>query len=529
LLISLLIGCGGSGASNGKIRAKVTIEWPDISRGVEAPPYAGSAQISLLIGSSQIASRWFVDRPTNSSAQSISYDSPDLTAIGPALLQVTFYEKPGANGSQVAIASASVKISSDGTLLNSAGGALGTVSYGSTLSAIDLNIQDISVGESKELAVTSPGWNGIIAIPLSRITMSLADNTHAELANNTLTGISEGFAKVSVTFESRTQDFDIWVVPTIANFRTEDFPATNIAYDSLRGKIWGTFGPNTTYPNSIVEIDPFSGVVGNPISVGSNPNHLAVSADGSKAYVGIDGANGLRIVDLGSRVPGALIELMANSNPATVQDIDVNPLNPNEVAVCLQVSFSGNGWGPVVFRDGVEIGLNSGQYGPQRATYTSGSSLFGADFQNGYQYSIGLNSVDQVQLMPIQPGNFQSYQVMPLAGTKAVMPSGQVFDTNTFSQLGVVSYGNDQLLTTGTDRTNDIAWSVFAGSAINHSSKYFLRAFDLETFAPIGSISLPFNESVSFPIMMKAKRFGNSGIAILFNGKLFLVQNTPGL
>jgi hypothetical protein len=428
----------------------------------------------------------------------------------------------------VATASASVKIASDGTLLNSAGGPLGTVSYGQTLNNVQISDSEVAIGESKVLNVYSQGSFGIIAIPPSLVNWTLPDNSHADLQSNTITGTSEGFALVRVSIDSFSQDFAITIVPKPAIYRSVTFPATSIAYDAFHGKIWGTFGPETSYPNSIVEIDPFTGIMGNPIAVGSNPNHLAISADGTTAYVGIDGANALRTVDLTTRTAGTLTSLFTGSLPATANDIKVNPINPNEVMVCLTIQFSGNGWGPAVFRNGSEVGSNSGNIGPFQAGYTSDSTLFGVDYLNGINYSIGLNSVDQVQLVQIQQGGINANEVMTFAGTKALLSSGRVFDTNSITQLGVLSFGSDQLISTATDTTHDTGWAVMMQS-FQGTQRFAVRAIDLQSFAPIDSIGLPFTGNFNFPINIRALRYGSNGLAVHFDDKLYLVSNAPGL
>ena len=52
------------------------------------------------------------------------------------------------------------------------------------------------------------------------------------------------------------------------------------------------------YANSIVSIDPATGALGKPIPVGSEPNRMAITADGRYLWVALDGAAAVRRVDL---------------------------------------------------------------------------------------------------------------------------------------------------------------------------------------------------------------------------------------
>ncbi len=58
------------------------------------------------------------------------------------------------------------------------------------------------------------------------------------------------------------------------------------------------------YANSIVSLDPVTGALGTPIFVGSEPNRLALTSDGRYLWVGLDGADAVRKVDLVANTAG---------------------------------------------------------------------------------------------------------------------------------------------------------------------------------------------------------------------------------
>ncbi len=76
--------------------------------------------------------------------------------------------------------------------------------------------------------------------------------------------------------------------------------ANSVIYDSFSRKLYASLpSTSTDYTgNSVVAIDPFTGTVGTPVLVGSEPNVLSETDDGTFLYVGLNGANSLARFDL---------------------------------------------------------------------------------------------------------------------------------------------------------------------------------------------------------------------------------------
>ena len=66
------------------------------------------------------------------------------------------------------------------------------------------------------------------------------------------------------------------------------------------------------YGNSVVSVDPATGAIGTPIPVGSEPDKLAISSDGTTLWVGLDGASAIRRVNLTTGVAGMQFSLGDN-------------------------------------------------------------------------------------------------------------------------------------------------------------------------------------------------------------------------
>jgi DNA-binding beta-propeller fold protein YncE len=106
--------------------------------------------------------------------------------------------------------------------------------------------------------------------------------------------------------------------------------ARNVYYASIPGSIVGA-------GNSIAVIDPATGQVTHSAPVGSEPNALAIAADGSVLYVGLDGSAEVLRLALPSMTPAGRARLVTDSLDDSVPAfaIAVSPADPNMAAAAL--------------------------------------------------------------------------------------------------------------------------------------------------------------------------------------------------
>ena len=73
-------------------------------------------------------------------------------------------------------------------------------------------------------------------------------------------------------------------------------PVNDIAWNPVDGLIYATVASSggQGLGNSLVGIDPNTGTIQKTIFVGSEPNRLALSTDGTQAFVGLNGAGAVR-------------------------------------------------------------------------------------------------------------------------------------------------------------------------------------------------------------------------------------------
>src|SRR5436190_5073674 len=112
-------------------------------------------------------------------------------------------------------------------------------------------------------------------------------------------------------------------------------PTTKLLYASVPSSV-GAGG------NSIKTIDPTTGAVTSSVFIGSEPNRLAMAADGTTLYIGLDGAYSVRKFDASTQTVGSQFALGSDSfgGPFRAIDLAVAPGNSNLLAVARRTNNS---------------------------------------------------------------------------------------------------------------------------------------------------------------------------------------------
>jgi hypothetical protein len=130
-----------------------------------------------------------------------------------------------------------------------------------------------------------------------------------------------------------------------------------LLYDAGRNRYYASVaGSVPLHGNSIASIDPATGAVSYSAPVGSEPSALALSADGSVLYVGLDGSGDvvrLRLPDMlelgRTRLPAP-----ASYGQLLAESLAVSPTDPGVVAVAMRkLNSSPRHAGVALIRDGV--------------------------------------------------------------------------------------------------------------------------------------------------------------------------------
>lgn len=300
--------------------------------------------------------------------------------------------------------------------------------------------------------------------------------------------------------------------PTI---RTLSVQVNDLVYDPysklMYGSVPSSVGANG---NSVVVIDPVTGNIGPYIFVGSEPNKLALSDDGKYLYVSLDGANGIRRLNLGTRVAEAPFSLGGDSflGLYKAEDIEVRPGCPDDIAVSLALSgVSPRHGGVALFNNGVRRpNLTQGHTGSNVIEFCSSTAwLYGYNNETtefGFRrISVNDTGLKQIDVVGNFFGGFGSD--FRCSGGRGYSTSGRAFDPQTKSPLGTFSFGStgsSSIFQVRPDASVNRVFYLLGGSSVAQ-----VRAFDMTTFLPLGSIDIPNVTSSAGSLI----RWGTDGLA----------------
>lgn len=168
--------------------------------------------------------------------------------------------------------------------------------------------------------------------------------------------------------------------------------AKHLLVDSSRRRLYVTVGgSDPTYPNSLLIVDPDTIAVTAAIPLGTEPNVMGLSPDGSRLWVGVDGAFAIGSVDLssGSPVPGAQYVLPHATNSYVDQTVGAMTFVGGSSTSVMVTLFSNREFdGVVVLDEGVPRGTPS-HVPASRIAAGPGNLVFGFDDQStGFEFYV---------------------------------------------------------------------------------------------------------------------------------------------
>src|SRR6185295_7629173 len=187
------------------------------------------------------------------------------------------------------------------------------------------------------------------------------------------------------------------------------------------------------------EIDPATGALGASVFVGSEPNKLALSADGQALYVGLDGAASVRRVDVATHTAGMQFRLGSDQFtgiPFMPGDVAVMPGDPNAVAVAKLNTSSTPGAGVAVYDNGVQrpnVATNPSDNATCLAFGATAATLYGSQ-----QFGGGLKkmNVDAGGVTSAGVTSFTFAGKMQFEGGRLYSERGQVYNPATDALAG---------------------------------------------------------------------------------------------
>jgi len=310
-----------------------------------------------------------------------------------------------------------------------------------------------------------------------------------------------------------------------------ELPINDIVYNTKDGLIYasipGYAGQNLG--NTIGAIDPTTGVLQKTIFVGSEPNRLALSDDGTQLFVGLDGAGAVRRVDLTSGTAAEQFSLGGGPGvynpPYTAVGLAVLPGQPTSVAVVSSygiITIYDSG----VARPQTSTGLNIGP-GPGLAFGSSAYTLYAS---GNYLFKLtvdatGITAATQFSSSSVG-GNTVQYD-----NGRLYVSSGRVFDATTSVQLGqfsTTSIGISNPTPAGgpivSESALNRAWIVPTNFGANNQ----LVSYDETTYNPIAALPLTGLGSVPSQTYNNGPadliRWGQDGLAFHTANQLYVLQ-----
>ncbi len=375
--------------------------------------------------------------------------------------------------------------------------------------------QKISVTGSDFTTKSTVSYNGILLSTTFVSSTSLSATLPA--SSNVLPGIGSFTVNTPAPGGGTSGPAAFTAYVPVANNDMIYNPVNGLFYASVPSSAGAPYG------NTIVSIDPATGAFGKPIAVGSEPDRLAVTSDGKYLWVGLDGANAVRKVDLTSGTPGLQFAIPQQS-PNSVGNSSAYALAALPGATdSVLVSSSDFPNYFAIYDSGVVRGSTiSGYYTQPYAILTDGSkNEVYASGSNGYQTfnytssGLTLRSTASTGISVPSGGDMQ------IAGGKLYPSNGKVYDAESGALQGT-------LYLTGNTVANG---STFADAALSKifvldipsnyvfSGSYQVQVFNATDYTSSTAIPISVSTSV-YSSPSRLTRWGSNGLAF---------RNTDGL
>jgi hypothetical protein len=280
----------------------------------------------------------------------------------------------------------------------------------------------------------------------------------------------------------------------------------DLIYDATRGVLWASVpsSAGVTLGNSIVSIDPYTGVLVGALWVGSEPAKLSLSTDGSTLWVAFAGSPSVRKVDLNTMVLTPVWMYFPGGWGGNIYayGLAASPGSATTVAVAA---------GSVTIYDDAIPRPNAGLGTTYLAYGTLPSTLYGY----GYN-SLSIYTVDSTGVISTQTTNSGNYSNdLRYDNGRLYLTSGEVLDGTSGALLGTFA------------AAGPVAPDSSLGRAfiLNPSQSYGseqVTAFDENTFVPLSSFGVGGADTSSSSLV----RWGKDGLAFRADTGVYVVRSS---
>jgi hypothetical protein len=266
--------------------------------------------------------------------------------------------------------------------------------------------------------------------------------------------------------------------------------------------------------NTVEGIDPVTGMVIRQIWVGSNPNKLALSTDGTQLFVGLDGAAAVAQVNL---ITGAVVNQFSLGGgtgtytpPQTANYLAAVPGSPDSIAVATAGGYLSE-TGVTIYDSGVPRAKSSSGVGYGPLSFGSSSSiLYMVNGQTVEQLAVDSTGVTAATALATASGYPTSIQY---DNNQIYLSTGQVFNASTGALLGTF-YTSASSPATGPIVSDSTLGRAFVGVS-NFGSAGQVLAFNETSFNSTGGITVNGVGTNGYPTnFQKIVRWGQNGLAL---------------
>ena len=293
----------------------------------------------------------------------------------------------------------------------------------------------------------------------------------------------------------------------------------DIVYNATDGLLWASVPVSAigSGGNSVVGIDPVTGNTIQQIFVGSNPNKLALSTDGTQLFVGLDGSAAVAQVNLSQ---GKVVNQFAlgggaglYNSPYKALSLAAVPGSPNSVAVDLSNSSV------IIYDSGVaraQVSTSGGQ-GPM-AFGSSASTLYVANGGSIQQLTVGPTGITATTSIPTT-SYFADVSLQYDSG-EIYVSSGQVYSASTGILSGTF-YAAPTTVASGPVVSDSTLGLAFVGYT-NYTGGAQVLSFNESNFNAVSSIPVNGVGEGGYPTnFQKIVRWGQNGLALSAQASAF--------
>ena len=297
-------------------------------------------------------------------------------------------------------------------------------------------------------------------------------------------------------------------------------PTNGLLYLSVPGSVGAPLG------NSIVPMNPATGALGTPIYVGSEPNKMALTADGQYLWVGLDGASTVRKVNLQTNTAGLQFSLgnansgIYNSPPVAIALVAI-PGATDSVAVygnvgsytsALRIYDNGVARGTVT-------GSTNGVYSYSLMADGIRNEIYGGGSGYGVYTISNSGPVLKTSNFNISPAT-SSFDEMQLLNGSIYTDYGKIYDAESATLLGTL-YQSGTTVALGATFADAASGKIFVldnSQGSTYSNYTQIQVFSLADYTATGAtipITVPYfpSNSSAYVYPTRMSRWGANGLA----------------